>query len=117
MWTPYNTVVVQRINQCICLFSYHLCNCAHNRLGEFLVVIVSTIDKVPADFLPKKVAIHDWLVYFPRGLVGDMVLFCDKVQVLLNATCSLERCNIRVEVGLKEKWDAGICQGMDRRPR
>jgi hypothetical protein len=30
----------------------------------------------------------------------------------LKATCSLEWCDIRVEVGLEEKWDAGICQGM-----
>jgi hypothetical protein len=28
----------------------------------------------------------------------------------LNATCSLEWCDCCVEIGLEEKWDAGICQ-------
>ncbi len=31
----------------------------------------------------------------------------------LNASCSLERCDFRVEVGLKEKWDAGIDQSIE----
>lgn len=65
-----------------------------------------------ADFLSEEVAIYDWLVYFLRNLFGGMVLFCDEVQVFLNATCSLERRNFRVKLGLEEKWDAGICQGM-----
>jgi hypothetical protein len=42
-----------------------------------------------------------------------MVLSRDEAQVFLNAPCSLERCDFRVEVGLKEKWDAGIDQSIE----
>jgi hypothetical protein len=35
----------------------------------------------------------------------------------LNATCSLEWCDFRVEVGLKEKRDAGICHEQVSRPK
>jgi hypothetical protein len=78
---------------------------AHNCLGEFLVVFAPTSDKVIVDFLPEKVAINDWLVYFLQNLFVGMVTFCDEVQISLNATCSLEWCNFRVEVGLEEKGD------------
>ena len=42
-----------------------------------------------------------------------MVLSPEEAQVFLNAPCSLERRDFRVEVGLEEKWDAGmIYKGM-----
>lgn len=43
-----------------------------------------------------------------------MVLSSEEAQILLKAPCSLERCDFGVEVGLEEKWDAGmICKGID----
>jgi hypothetical protein len=42
-----------------------------------------------------------------------MVLSPEGAQVLLNTPCGLERCDFCVEIGLEEKWDAGmVCKGM-----
>ncbi len=46
-------------------------------------------------------------------MFSGIVLSRDEAQVFLNAPCSLERCDFRVEVGLKEKWDAGIDQSIE----
>jgi hypothetical protein len=82
---------------------------AHDCLGKCLVVIalLLIVNKVIADLLPEEVAINDRLIYLLSNLFGSMVPFRDQAPVFLNATCSLEWCNFRVEVGLEEKWDAG----------
>lgn len=67
------------------------------------------MDKVIVDLLPEEVAINDWFIYLFLNLLRGTVPFRDGAQVFLNATCSLKWCDFRVEVGLEEKWNAGIC--------
>lgn len=82
---------------------------AHDYLCDCLVVF-ALMNKIIADLLPEEVAINDRFIYLLSSLFGGMVPFRDVVQVFLHATCSLERCNFCVKVGLKEKWYASICQ-------
>jgi hypothetical protein len=74
-----------------------------------LVVFASMI-KVIADLFPEEIAINDWFISLLLSLFGGTVLFRFEAQFILNATCGLEWCNFCVEIGLEEKWDAGICQ-------
>jgi hypothetical protein len=82
----------------------------HNRLGKCLVVFAPIVNKVIANLFPEEIAINDWLINILLSWFGGTVLFRVEAQVFLNATCSLERYDFCVEVGLEEKWDAGICQ-------
>ena len=82
----------------------------HSRLGKCLVVFAPTINKVIADLFPEEIPINDWLVDPLLSLIGGVVLFRVDAQVFLDATCSLERCDFCVEIGLEEKRDASICQ-------
>jgi hypothetical protein len=67
------------------------------------------VDKVIADLLPEEVAINNWLIYLLfLNLLRGIVPFRNEAQVFLNATCSIEWCDFRGEVGLEEKRDAGI---------
>jgi hypothetical protein len=68
------------------------------------------MNKVIADLFPEEIAINNWLINILLSLFGGTVLFRVEAQVFLNATCSLEWCDLCVEIGLEEKWDAGIGQ-------
>ena len=83
---------------------------AHNCLGECLVVFGSIVNKVIADLFTEEIAINDWLINILFRLFGGTALLCVEAQVFLNATCSLERCDFRVEIGLEEEWNSGIFQ-------
>jgi hypothetical protein len=108
----YNTQAIQRVNLCISESLTISVVCPPQSRCKCLVVSVSTI-KVIADLLPEEVAINDWLIFILQNLFGGIVLSPEEAQVFLNAPCSLKRCDFRVEVGLEEKWDAGmICEGM-----
>ena len=83
---------------------------AHNCLGKCLVAFAPVMNKVIADLFPEEIPINDWLINILLSLFGGTVLFRVEAQVSLSATCSLEWCDFRVEIGLEEKWDADICQ-------
>jgi hypothetical protein len=92
----------------------------HNRLGKCLVVFVPIMNKVIANLFPEEIAINDWLINLLLSMFGGTALFRVEVYVLLNATCSLKWRDVCVEIGLEEKWDAGmICQerALKKRPR
>lgn len=89
---------------------------ADSRLGEYLIVFAPALNKVIADLFPEEIPINDWLIDLLLSLFGGVMLFGVGTQVFLDATCSLERCNFCVEIGLEEKWDAGICQERVRKP-
>ena len=83
---------------------------AHNCLGKCLVVFALVMNKVIADLFPEEIAINDWLINLLLSLFGRTVLFRVEAPVFLDATRSFEWRDFCVEIGLKEKWDAGICQ-------
>jgi hypothetical protein len=73
-------------------------------------VFAPIINKVIADLFPEEIAINDWFINHFFSLFRGTVPFRVEAQVFLDATCSLEWCDFGVEIGLEEKWDAGICQ-------
>ena len=104
----YDTLAIQRVNSCFSESLTISVVCPPVSLSEkYLVVSASTI-KVFADLLPEEVTINDWLIFLLRNYFGGMVLSPEDAQVFLNAPCSLERRDFCVEVGLEEKWDAGV---------
>lgn len=77
------------------------------------------MNKVIADLFPEEIAINNWFINHLLSLFRRTVLFRVEARVFLNTTCSLEWCDFSVEIGLEEKWDAGICICQERvsRPR
>ena len=104
------TLVIQRVNWCI---HYHPCSSPLISLGKCLVVFAPIMNnKVIADLFPEEVAINDWLINLLLSLFRGTVPFRVEAQMFLNATCGLEWRDFCVEIGLEEKWDAGICQDL-----
>jgi hypothetical protein len=77
------------------------------------------MNKVIADLFPEEIAINNWFINHLLSSFGGTVLFRVKARVFLDTTCSLKWCDFSVEIGLKEKRDAGICICQERvsRPR
>lgn len=80
---------------------------AHNHPhGGFLIVFTLTGHKVIANLLHKKIAVDRWFICLLAQFF--MPFLGGKTEVFLDAKCSPERCDPRVEVRLEEKGYANF---------